>query len=126
VRDEKGRLRAVAVPLTAAAAVALIIWVCAMVRAARSEGATAQAPEELPVAGIDVNTADAATLESLPSVGPVIAARLVAYREEHGPFRSLQDLRRVKGVTRELLRRIGPSLSGFAGESAEAEAGVGR
>ena len=76
----------------------------------------------VPVARIDVNTADAATLESLPSIGPAIAARMIAYREAHGPFGSIEELLRVRGVTRELLRRIEPFLAGFpsgAGTSPE-------
>lgn len=47
---------------------------------------------------VDVNTADVAELERLPQVGPALARRIVAEREAGGPFRSPQDLARVRGI----------------------------
>lgn len=47
---------------------------------------------------IDVNRADARTLERLPEVGPAIARRIVRSREQDGPFRTLEDLLRVPGI----------------------------
>lgn len=47
---------------------------------------------------VDLNTADAAGLETLPGVGPVLAERIIADREDNGPFASLEDLARVSGV----------------------------
>lgn len=52
---------------------------------------------------VNVNSANATELERLPRVGPALAARIIAWREEHGPFRTLEDLRHVRG--------IGPSTS---------------
>ena len=48
---------------------------------------------------IDINTATANELEILPGVGEVIAARIVTYREQHGPFRSVDDLIHVEGIS---------------------------
>jgi competence protein ComEA len=98
----------------AMAGVVLVLWIWAMIWSVSSDD-DEQASEgaSLPAAKIDVNTADAATLEVLPSVGPAIARRLIAYRAKHGPFRSAADLLRVKGVTEELLRRIEPFLVEF-------------
>ncbi|MFW7415658.1 helix-hairpin-helix domain-containing protein [Demequina sp. SO4-18] len=58
---------------------------------------------EAPVAGapagpVDVNSATAAQLEELPGIGPVLAERIVADRDENGQFSSLEDLARVSGV----------------------------
>jgi competence protein ComEA len=50
-------------------------------------------------AKININTATAEELESLPAVGEVIAARIVAYREQNGPFRSVDDLIHVQGIS---------------------------
>jgi competence protein ComEA len=51
---------------------------------------------------VDVNRATAGELEALPGIGPVLAERIVAHREEHGPFAAVDDLQGVRG--------IGPSL----------------
>lgn len=50
------------------------------------------------LAGVDVNSADSAALESLPGIGPSKAAAIIAYREANGPFKSLDDLDRVEGI----------------------------
>lgn len=47
---------------------------------------------------INLNTASQQALTELPGVGPVLAARIVAYREEHGPFASVDALDAVSGV----------------------------
>lgn len=49
-------------------------------------------------ARVSVNTATAAQLETLPGVGPVLAQRIIAYRESHGRFTSVEQLRDVPGV----------------------------
>lgn len=52
-----------------------------------------------PVAGpVDLNRADSDRLESLPGVGPVTAAAIVDWREEHGPFLAVDDLLSVPGI----------------------------
>ncbi|TNE86046.1 MAG: helix-hairpin-helix domain-containing protein [Deltaproteobacteria bacterium] len=47
---------------------------------------------------IDVNTAGADQLTSLPGIGPTKAAAIVADREQNGPYSSCQDLTRVTGI----------------------------
>ncbi len=47
---------------------------------------------------ISINTASAPELERLPGIGPVIAQRIVEYREQHGPFQRLEDLLDVEGI----------------------------
>lgn len=57
-------------------------------------------------ARVDLNRADHAALESLPGIGPAIAARIVSDREANGPFSSLEDLGRVSGVGPAILAGI--------------------
>jgi competence protein ComEA len=47
---------------------------------------------------ININTADEATLETLNGVGPVLAASILQYRTEHGPFASVDQLDEVSGI----------------------------
>jgi len=49
-------------------------------------------------ARISINTADVVALDTLPRVGPALAARIVAWREAHGPFTSIEDLLSVSGI----------------------------
>lgn len=59
---------------------------------------------------IDLNTADAPTLESLPGVGPVLADRIVQWRRQHGRFTSVEELAEVPGIGDKLLARISPQV----------------
>ena len=47
---------------------------------------------------ININTASAALLDTLPGVGPVLAQRIVDYRESVAPFRQISDLTNVEGI----------------------------
>jgi competence ComEA-like helix-hairpin-helix protein len=47
---------------------------------------------------LDLNAADAETLTSLPGIGPTLAERIVAYRNENGPFGSIDDLTQIHGI----------------------------
>jgi competence protein ComEA len=55
---------------------------------------------------VNVNTATAADLERLPGVGPVLARRIVEFREAKGLFRRIEDLQEVQGIGPKLYRRL--------------------
>lgn len=55
---------------------------------------------------VDLNSADAAALDSLPGVGPVLAERIIAWRGEHGRFTSVDELGEVSGIGEKLLSQI--------------------
>lgn len=55
---------------------------------------------------VNVNRADAATIaQSLDGIGAAKADAIVAWRTEHGPFKSVDDLRKVKGIGEATLER---------------------
>ena len=54
---------------------------------------------ELPASEpVNINTADAETLCTLPGIGPALAERILAYRQEHGRFEQLPELMNVRGI----------------------------
>ncbi len=53
---------------------------------------------EPPAGPININSATADQLDALPGVGPATAAAIVAYREQHGPFSSVESLADVRGI----------------------------
>jgi competence protein ComEA len=55
---------------------------------------------------IDLNRATANELAALPRIGPALAQRIVAYRAEHGPFASVDDLLSVSGIGPAILEDI--------------------
>lgn len=71
------------------------VRVGALVGASAGGGGGGDPPDD---GRIHINDADAAALELLPGVGPVLAARILAHRTEHGPFQSVEDLLDVPGI----------------------------
>lgn len=55
---------------------------------------------------ININTATAEELQALPGIGKTRAEAIVAYREEHGPFIYVEDLRAVSGIGEGILTNI--------------------
>lgn len=55
---------------------------------------------------IDINTAPAYVLETLPGIGGVKAKAIVDYRDAHGPFKTIEDLMKVKGIGAKTLNNI--------------------
>lgn len=47
---------------------------------------------------VDLNTADQTALETLPGIGPGLAGRIIAWRDEHGRFTAVEDLLDVSGI----------------------------
>lgn len=55
---------------------------------------------------IDLNRASAEDLVALPRIGPVLARRIIKERERRGPYRSADDLTRVKGIGPKTVQRL--------------------
>jgi competence protein ComEA len=66
-------------------------------------------PGAAPAAGpIDLNSADAAALDALPGVGPATAMAILSYREQAGPFSSVDELLEVRGIGEAKLEQLRP------------------
>lgn len=55
-------------------------------------------PSAAPGGQVDINTATADQLEGIPGVGPVLAQRIIAYRDQNGGFASVEQLTEVSGI----------------------------
>lgn len=60
---------------------------------------------------LDLNRASEEELIALPGIGPVLARRILDYREEHGPFGSLEELLAIPGIGEELLESLRPLVT---------------
>lgn len=57
---------------------------------------------------VDLNSADEATLDTLPGIGPVMARRIIEWRTQHGRFGSVEELGEIDGVGDKTLERLRP------------------
>ena len=57
---------------------------------------------------LDVNQATAEDLDGLPGIGPVLARRIVDYRQSHGPFKKIDELENVSGIGPKKLEQLRP------------------
>jgi len=57
-----------------------------------------------------LNTANAQELERVPGIGPSLAARIIAFRQQNGPFQRLEDLMQVSGIGPKKFAKMRPFL----------------
>lgn len=74
-------------------------------------GSTTAAPAAKAGGKVNVNTASAKELENVKGIGPVMASKIIAFREAHGPFKSLSDLTKVNGIGAKTLEKIRDGLT---------------
>lgn len=79
--------------------VIVIVEVLAPGGTPRPTASTGETSSESSSSRININTATAEELVVLPGVGEVTAARIIAFREQNGPFRSVDDLIHVQGIS---------------------------
>jgi comEA protein len=68
-------------------------------------------PESGSGAKININTADVTELQKLPGIGPSIAARIVEYRVQNGPFRAVEEITGVRGIGEARLNNLRNSIT---------------
>lgn len=69
-------------------------------------GKTADAASPPDRGKININTADAAELDKLPGIGPVLAGRIVEYRAANGAFKDITDLKKVSGISNNKFEKL--------------------
>ena len=69
-------------------------------------GEEPSAADEPSDARVNLNTADEATLDTLPRIGPALAGRIIAWREDNGRFTSVEDLLAVPGIGEKMLASL--------------------
>lgn len=62
-------------------------------------------------AAVDINTASQSELEAVKGLGPAKARAIIEYREKHGPFRSIDDLTKVKGLGKASVAKLKHELA---------------
>jgi len=55
---------------------------------------------------VNINTAVKQELMALPKIGPVTAERIIRFRDDFGPFQSIDDLAKIKGIGPKTLERL--------------------
>lgn len=60
---------------------------------------------------VNINTADVAELTTLSGIGQKKAAAIISYREENGPFKTVEDLKEVSGIGEKTVEKLRPSIT---------------
>ena len=60
---------------------------------------------------IAINTASVTELDSLPGIGPVLAERIVAYRDENGPYQTVDELEAIAGISITMVEELRPLVT---------------
>jgi competence protein ComEA len=81
---------------------------CLMLALSGALTAGAQHKKQPPAEPLGLNAATAQELQELPGVGPQMAKAIVSFREKSGPYRRLEDLLAIRGITKQRLEKIRP------------------
>jgi competence protein ComEA len=96
------------------------IWLLAPVatqeKAASKEGPAAKAAAA-PASAVNLNTATATQIATLPGIGPKAAERIIEYRQKNGGFKKIEELMNVKGIGEKSFLKLKPLIT--VGEKTE-------
>jgi competence protein ComEA len=68
--------------------------------------ASAYAQSAAPKAKVNINTASASELETLPRVGPKVAQRIIDFRTKNGNFKKVEEIMKVQGIGEKVFENI--------------------
>ena len=85
-----------------AAIIAIVFFVCALAVAAQKK--------QPPAHPLDLNIANVKELQQVPGIGPKTAQAIVDFRHKSGPFRRVEDLLAIKGISQRKLDKMRPYL----------------
>jgi competence ComEA-like helix-hairpin-helix protein len=75
-------------------------------------GSAALAQKKVPPAQpLDLNSASAAELQQIPGIGPVMAQNIVKFREKSGPYKRVEDVLAIHGISKRVFAEIRPYLT---------------
>jgi len=86
--------------------VAAVLAVALAVLVVPALAVAGSASKPVPTSKVNLNTANAEQLATLPGVGPALAGRIVEYRQKSGAFRSTKDVMNVKGIGEKNFAKI--------------------
>ena len=102
---------------TSALALVALLAALAVPAAAQQAAAPQPAPAAKAEAVVNLNTATAAELESLPGIGKSTAQRILEYRQKSGGFKKVEELMNVKGIGEKSFLKIKNRLTVVAAKS---------
>jgi comEA protein len=70
-----------------------------------------------PARPVDLNSASVEQLQQVPGIGPATAKSIINFREKSGPFRRVEDLLAIRGISKQALERIRPYVTVSAPEA---------
>jgi competence protein ComEA len=87
------------------------MWLLATPLSAQEKVPAAKAAAPTAAAPLNLNTATAAQIATLPGIGPKAAQRIVEYRQKNGGFKKIEELMNVKGIGEKSFLKLKPLIT---------------